>query len=141
MSSNSRDPTAPHRAAPFLAQLVACGMIGRAEALAALLHARAPARVSVCLRQARLAPPIGAMVPGDHRNPVSSGRSQAAKAARSALTPLLRANASRAVLAAAATQAARPALQRTEIEAVLTEALGRHLRKQRPKPTDDRPAR
>ena len=140
MNSNQRDPAAPHRAAPFLAQLVACGMIGRAEALAALLHARAPAHVSVCLRHACLAPLIR-HVPSDNNTARSHSRSQAAKAARFALTPLLRANAPRAVLTAAAMQAARPALQSTEVEAVLTEALSRHLRDQRPKATIGNPGR
>lgn len=119
----NRDPTAPHRAAAFLARLVACGLLGRAEALAALLNATAPVRISPCLRQARLATPQAL--------PPATCRAQTAKAVRSVLRPLLVANASRTALMAAALQAARPILRRDEIELLIADAVARHLRDRR----------
>lgn len=119
----SRDPAAPHRAAPFLARLVACGLAGRAEALAALLQAAAPARVSACGRKARLT--CSDCSPSAQRQ---NQRGAAAKAARSTLDLLLQANAHRRQLAIAAAHAAGPSLQPTEIQALTADALARHLR-------------
>ena len=48
------DPEAPHRAAPLLGRLVAQGLLDRAEALDALLHASAPPGLSRSGLQARL---------------------------------------------------------------------------------------
>lgn len=121
-----RDPTAPHRAAAFLARLVACGLLGRAEALAALLKAAAPARVSHCGRQARLTHALD-----DATASARSERADAAKAARAALAPLLLANSSRRNLTIVATRAAGPSLQQSEIRALTTDALARHLRNRR----------
>lgn len=120
-----RDPAAPHRAAPFLARLVACGLLGRAEALAALLQAAAPARVSACGRQARLT-----HVPDDATTSIQKGRGEAAQAARTALGPLLQANSPRRQLAAAA-RAVGASLQPDEIQALTNEALACHLRSRR----------
>lgn len=120
------DPTAFHRAAPFLARLVACGLLGRAEALAALLQAAAPARVSACGRQARIT-----HVLDDAATHIQSERGIAAQAVRTVLAPLLQANSSRKQIAAAAARAARSALQPNEIQALITEALARHLRSRR----------
>jgi predicted component of type VI protein secretion system len=120
MIRHPRDPIAPHRAVPFLARLVACGLLGRAEALAALLHAAAPANVSPCGRQARL---THALDDATHAH-----RTAAARGARAALAPLLEARAPRPILLAAATRAASPALRGPEIEALTIEAIARHLR-------------
>jgi hypothetical protein len=120
---HSRDPAAPHRAAPFLARLVACGLVGRAEALAALLQAAAPARVSACGRQARL-PSSGCSPSARSLN----DRGAAAQAARATLALLLRANSPRRQLATAAAHAAGPSLQPTEVQALIADALARHLR-------------
>ena len=127
----ARDPSAPHRAAPFLARLVACGLAGRAEALAALLHATAPAQVSLCLRHARLAssPTINPLSHGTQTQPRS--RSDAAKAARAALMLLLRSNAPRRSLSPAAMRAARPTLERAEIDRLVAAEVARHLRERR----------
>lgn len=117
------DPVAPHRAAPFLARLVACGLLGRAEALAALLHAAAPAAVSPCGRQARLTHALDDATHAAHLR-----RTQAARAARQALVPLLGLRAPRHILLAAATQAASPTLRAVEIERLTAECVARHLR-------------
>jgi hypothetical protein len=126
MIPHPRDPGSPHRAAPFLSSLVACGLVGRAEAIAALLLAGAPAQLSPCLRRARLLP----------RNPPTppengSHRAEAAKAVRDALQPLLISKATRADLAAAATRASAQALQPSDVASLLTDSVARHLRSQR----------
>lgn len=120
---NFRDSAAAHRSAPFLARLVACGLLGRAEALAALLHAAAPARVSPCGRQARLM-----RVESEALLETIRGRGDAAQAARAALRPLLRARASQRQLVSAAAHAAGSLLNLDEIEALTIDALARHLR-------------
>jgi hypothetical protein len=128
---HTRDPAAPHRAAPFLARLVACGLLGRAEALAALLQAAAPARVSACGRQARLTHALDNATAHNQSGRAPAGRGEAAQAARTALAPLLEANSPRRQLAAAAARAAGPSLQPDEIQALITEALAGHLRTRR----------
>lgn len=126
----NRNPAASHRQAAFLSRLVACGLLGRAEALAALLVATAPVHISRCLRHARIE-----VAPAGPRQSESvslaKNRSQAAIAARSALRPLLAAKASRFALVATATHAAHPILERDEIVSLVAEALARHLRDQR----------
>eukprot|EP01037_Dinobryon_pediforme_P001999 gene2000-2035_t len=126
MIPHPRDPGSPHRAAPFLSKLVACGMLGRAEAIAALLLAGAPAKISRCLRHTRVLPanptPPAQCMPS---------RAKAAKAVRDALNPLLLKNATRAELASAARCAASPLLERQDIDALLTDSVARHLRRQR----------
>ena len=112
-----------HRAAPFLSQLVACGWIGRAEAIAALLHACSPVRLSDCGRRARLTVPVAGKQGYDIWT-----RSEAARAARTALQPLLQERRPRRCLIAAASMAAKPALSQSEIVAITNETIGRHLR-------------
>jgi hypothetical protein len=130
----ARDPSAPHRAAPFLIQLVACGLVGRAEALAALLHASAPAQVSPCLRHARLGSMPAAIAISEGAPIQTSSRSNAAKAARAALMLLLRSNAPRATLALAAMRAASPTLEPAEIQGLIAGEVARHLRQRRQSP-------
>ncbi len=84
MTHRPKSQVPVHQAAPFLAQLVACGLLGRAEAVAALLHAAAPARISPSGRQARLPPPME-LASFDERR----ARCQAAAAVRRALAPLV----------------------------------------------------
>ena len=115
-------PIAPHYAAPCLAGLVNCGLLGRAEALAALLHAMTPANLSPNGRAARLphGPRETVVIP-------SGSRAAAARAARDALAPLLLARAGRRSLFGVA-KAAGPALPNADIEQLVTEAMQRHLR-------------
>jgi hypothetical protein len=122
MTRHPLDPIAPHRAAPFLARLVACGLLGRAEALAALLQAAAPAQVSPCGRQTRLTHPL---------DDATANRASAASAARAALRPLIEAGAPRRTLLATAHHAASPALRAVEIDALTIELISRHLRARR----------
>ena len=120
------DPVAPHKAAPFLARLVACGLLGRAEALAALLHAKAPAELLPCGRKARLTYALDDATAAAHRH-----RNAAARATRHAIAPLLERKAPQAVLRATALQAGRPALRVREIEDVLANSIALHLRQLR----------
>ena len=120
------DPIASHRAAPFLARLVACGLLGRAEALAALLHAAAPVQVSASGRHARIIHAID-----DVTTSAPTKRAHAAAAARAALRPLIEAGAPRRTLLATARNAASPALTAREIESLTIEAISRHLRARR----------
>ena len=120
------EPIAQHQAAPFLARLVACGLLGRAEALAALLHATAPVEVSASGRQARLT-----HVPGATAATVHTKRALAAAAARAALRPLLEIGAPSRTLHATAHRAASPALGAVEIDALTIETISRHLRSRR----------
>jgi hypothetical protein len=126
MTRHPLDPIAPHRAAPFLARLVACGLLGRAEALAALLYAAAPAQVSPCGRQARLTHALD-----DATALALVTRARAASAARAALRPLIEAGVPRRTLLATAHHAASPALRAVEIEALIIELISRHLRARR----------
>lgn len=137
MTDHPRGPIAAHRAAPFFARLVACGLIGRAEALAALLHASAPALVSPSGRQVRLT-----LQHDDATAEVRATRRRAASRARAALRPLLAAGAPRRTLLAAAHRAASPALRVVEIEHLIIEAISCHLRARRglacPQPPNSR---
>jgi hypothetical protein len=126
MTRHPLDPIAPHRAAPFLARLVACGLLGRAEALAALLHAAAPAQVSASGRKARLTHAIDEATASAHTK-----RAHAAAAARAALRPLIEAGAPRRTLLATARHAASPTLRAVEIESLIIEIISRHLRARR----------
>jgi hypothetical protein len=109
----------PHRAEPFLASLVACGLIGRAEALAAFLCAGAPPTLSRCVLR-----PCAVQLRAD----ILRGRSLAALAARQALVPLLTTRAPSRILLAVAVAAAGPALQRREVESLVTDIVARYLR-------------
>ena len=112
-------PDSLHSAAPILAQLVACGMMGRAEALAAFVTMALPARVSDCGRRARLSPQAPS---------VEIHRAEAARAARAVLRPLLAARVSPQVLRAAARAAAASALNRSEIDRIANDSIAHHLR-------------
>lgn len=130
MIQNLANPIGSYRAAPFLAQLVACGLIGRAEALSALLQGVASAQISPNGRQARL---THLLVAVDASPTTNHGRITAAKMAREAIKPLLAVGASKRSLAAAASRSAGQALRSEEIEQLITEAVAQHLRIQRQK--------
>jgi hypothetical protein len=112
----------PHHAEPFLANLVACGLIGRAEVLAAFLCAAAPAQLTQCVPR-----PRAVQLHAD----ILRVRSLAALAARQALLPLLTARAPSHILLAVALTAAGPALRRHEIESLVTDIVARYLRNAR----------
>jgi hypothetical protein len=119
------NPIASHHAAPILAQLVACGWLGRAEALAAFLHSQAHARASPCGRRARI-------VTAAHEAPAASlARAEAAMTIRRALAPLLTNHASRSAIHRTAQDAAACHLTETEIELITATELARHLRARR----------
>ena len=118
-----RTSAAAHRAAGFLARLVACGWLGRAEALAALLQASSPALISACGRKARIS-----SLPSAGLDPSSAVRGRAAYAARQALIPLIAAAAPIRSLLAASQKAARPTLRNSEIQSLTTDAIARHIR-------------
>lgn len=126
MISPSIQVTGSHRAAPFLARLVACGLLGRAEALAALLFAAAPVQTSPCGRHARLLKP-----PAPATADCASTRTQAAAAARRALQPLLQTYAPHRKLLDTAKHAAGSALGPAEIQVLTIDAVARHLRQRR----------
>lgn len=126
------DPIALHRAAPFLAQLIVCGFVGRAEALSALLQGGCSAKPSPNGRQARLTHSVETS-PTYQRD-----RIKAATMIRQAIRPLLVANAPKRTLVAAASRVAGRALSRQEIEQLITEAVARHLRIKRRKLTEIR---
>lgn len=126
------DSTALHRAAPFLAQLVACGHVGRAEAISAFLQGVSFAKSSSNGRQARLTHSVDTSATY-HRD-----RIKAAAMIRQAIRPLLVANAPKLTLVAAASRMAGRALCRQEIEQLITEAVAHHLRIKRRKLTEIR---
>lgn len=132
MIQNLTGQMASHRVAPFLAQLVAYGLAGRAEALSALLQGTSSARISLSGRQARLIHPLN--VAGTIASPT---RNRAAGVAREAIKPLLIAGAPKPTLVAVATRAAGQALCPVEIEHLITEAVAQHLRTQRLKNVDN----
>ncbi len=104
--------TNPTRIAAFLADLTAQGLPGRAEALAALLGEAVPSQGGTA-----------AAIPKPE-----SDRAAAARAARTALAPLIESRAPRQALRAAAACVSRHALRPPEIEALTTDAIARHLR-------------
>lgn len=123
----------PHMAAPFFSRLVACGLLGRAEAFAALLSAAAPAHISPCGRCARLTERRGAQGPA-----APSDRTRAAAVARHTLQPLLSAHAPSRTLLEIAKRASGPALSAAEVRALTIDAIARHLRSRRSAPTTPR---
>ncbi len=118
-----------HRAEPLLNRLVACGWIGRAEALAAFVDVTA--RSSPCGRHARLVARQHALT----RQPVpeTAPRAQAATAIRKAIAPLLANRPSRMALHRAAHDAGARHLTTAEIRAIAAAELARHLRTGRTK--------
>jgi hypothetical protein len=118
--------TPAHKVAPILSQMVACGLLGRDEALAALLQAIAPANVSQCGRHARY--------PHEQADLSAKNlmtRACAARAVRSSLDPLLKARAGKPALMWAANRAAQSALPPAEVEMLMIGAIAGHLRQAR----------
>jgi len=122
MPNTIKIPAPLHNSAPIIAQLVACGMLGRAEALAALVTIALPANVSECGRHATLSQ----SEPVDRVN-----RVDAARAARTVLQTLLAARVSPRVLRIAARAAASSGLNRSEVDRLANDSIARHLRAQR----------
>lgn len=115
-----------HEAARILAGLAADGLCGRAEVLAALLHAT----------MAPPSPPSTEPIHVDHRDeaasrPSASARAKAVVAIRTAFRPLLASRAPRRTLYDAARTLGHPTLQPHEIKAIAVEEIARHLRAQR----------
>lgn len=126
MIHNSAVPMASYQSVPFLAQLIACGLIGRAEALAALVQGISSPLVSPDGRQARLVHTLGTV---SSTTPCS--RTIAAKLVREAITPLLIIGTPKSALVASASRAAGQKLRPSEIEQLITEAVSLHLRNRR----------
>lgn len=119
-----------HRTTPFLAQLIACGLVGRAEALSALLRGVSFAKSSPDGRQARLAHAVDTFV-ADNRS-----RIKAATMIRRAISPLLVAGAPKLILVAEASRVAGRVLCHQEIEQLITDAVAHYLRIKRCRPAE-----
>jgi hypothetical protein len=113
-----------HLAPPLLAGLVALGLVGRAEALAAFLIASGAAATSQSGRTARLPRPSE---PGTGQARCTA-RGQAAQAVRAVLASALRAPCTRTQLRTTALRAAGAALSPGEVDALLADAIATHLR-------------
>lgn len=114
-------PLPPHQATPVLAALTACGLVGRAEALAAFISASGPVTPPrqtgwPAVRQADVVPAQ------------ASSRAAAAQAVRAAVTEILKETRSRSRLRQVAVLTSRSALGAADIEELLAQSIDQHLR-------------